>query len=382
MADTTLPTLTMIPGPTPVVDSILAALASPTTSHQDPRFVGCFQRCLQSLQQVARASTAQPLIVPGSATLAMEMTLVNLLGPGDRLLVLSQGYFGDRWAQIAEAFGIDCTLERAAWGEVVTPARLSELLASSNFHAVAMTHVETSTGAEAPIEAYAQLLRRRATLGLLDSVCAMGGLDTHFDAWGLDALVSGAQKALGAPPGVGLLLLSSRALERRRALRAVPAYFADVMRWLPVMEQPARYFATPPVNELMALDVALRLATDEGLERRAERHAATARAVRAGLDLLELPLFTAPACRAATLSVVCYPEGVADDAFRAAVARRGVVIAGGLGPLAGRAFRIGHMGNIGAEEIGRLLDALEAARIELGWRGTPGAARAAAELVV
>jgi aspartate aminotransferase-like enzyme len=167
-------------------------------------------------------------------------------------------------------------------------------------------------------------------------------------------------------------------MARRKGRSSVPAYYADVMRWLPVMQDPGKYFSTPCVNEIVALAEALRMLHAEGLPARFARHGRIARAVRAGLDALGLKPFTDTACRADTLSVVLLPEGVSDAAFRKEVASRGVVVAGGLGPIAGKAFRLGHMGNINAAEVVAALGAIEGSLAALGIPVTPGAAVAAA----
>ncbi len=242
-----------------------------------------------------------------------------------------------------------------------------------------MTHVDTSTGTLAPVAEYCACLRGRKALAILDGVCATAGIDERFDEWGLDVLVTGAQKALGAPPGLALLVASDRALARREALGAIPAYFADLARWRRVMDNPGAYFSTAPVNEIFALDVALGMVLDEGLDARLGRHTRIAAALRAGLADLDLALFTTPACLAPTLSVVLRPEGVDDARFRAEVAARGVVVAGGLGPLAGRAFRIGHMGNIGLPEVVRTLEAIAGGLAACGKSVRPSKAIAAAE---
>ena len=371
-------TLTMIPGPTPVRPSILEALSLPTTSHQAPSFVEGYRKCLENLRRIVFTDSAQPFVVSGAGTLAMEMALVNLLGPGERLLIVSQGFFGDRWAQIAEAFGIPHRLLQAEWGQAVEPEQVVEALDAETFAAVAMTHVDTSTGTRAPVEQYCEHLRGRDELALLDGVCATAGVEERFDAWGLDVLLTGAQKALGTPPGVAILLASGRAMEKREALGSVPAYYADLLRWKPIMDNPALYFSTPPVNEIVALLEATRIVVDEGLDKRFRRHAQVARAMRAGFAILGLGVFTSADCRADTLSVLVYPEGVEDAPFRAAVAARKVIIAGALGPLAGKACRVGHMGNIGVEEVVRTVSALGEALVELGHSVDAAAAVAAA----
>ena len=173
--------------------------------------------------------------------------------------------------------------------------------------------------------------------------------------------MTGAQKAFGAPPGVAILLASERAMETRRAKKSVPAYNADWLRWLPIMDDPAKYFSTPPVNQILALNEAMGIVLEEGLDRRVKRHHDLAAMIREGFAALGLELFTDSSCRADTLSVVMHPDGVDDAAFRAAVAAQGVVVAGALGPIAGKAFRVGHMGNIGTAEIERTLAAIRAA---------------------
>jgi alanine-glyoxylate transaminase/serine-glyoxylate transaminase/serine-pyruvate transaminase len=371
-------TLTMIPGPTPVHPSILAALARPTVSHVAPAFVEEFRTALHDFRALCQSSSGQPFIIAGAGTLAMEIALVNVVAPGEKVLVLSHGYFGDRFSELASAFGIQCDLVRSQWGLAVPPAELARRLEDGTYRAVTITHVDTSTGTASPVEAYCELLRGRDELVILDGVCATGGIDERFDAWGIDILLTGPQKAIGAPPGVALCLFSERAMERRRSRASVPAYYADILRWLPIMQDPVRYYSTPCVNEIVALAAALRIVREEGLPARFARHEQIARAVRAGLEALGLAMFTAPDCRAATLSVVLLPDGVADAAFRKETAARGVVVAGGLGPIAGKAFRLGHMGNIGAGEVVAALSAIEGSLRALGGSVKPGVAIAAA----
>jgi aspartate aminotransferase-like enzyme len=247
----------------------------------------------------------------------MEMALVNVATPGERVLVISQGYFGDRWGDLAASFGIEAEVLRAQWGEAVPPEQVARELAGGRFRAVMITHVDTSTGTQAPAAEYCRLLAGRDELVILDGVCATGGIDEPCDAWGVDVLLTAPQKAIGAPPGVAMCLFSPLALARRRELARVPAYYADVLRWLPIMEDPGRYYSTPCVNEIFALAEALRIVHEEGLETRFARHARLGAACRAGLEALGLPTFTAPDCRAATLSVMRLPAGVDDAAFGA-----------------------------------------------------------------
>lgn len=370
--------LTMIPGPSPVDRRVLEALGQPTVSHLAPTLVAAMESALASFRTLCRSRSAQPFIVAGGGTLAMEMALVNTAPQGGRVLVVSQGYFGDRYAELARAFGLDADVLQSEWGTAVPVDALRERLGHGRFDAVTVTHVDTSTGTCAPVAEYAEVLRGRDEIFVLDGVCATGGVDERFDEWDVDVLLTAPQKAIGAPPGAALCLFSERAIQRRRGFANVPAYYADVLRWLPVMQDPSRYFSTPCVNEVFALATALEIALTEGLDTRFERHRALAAALRAGFAACGIVPFTDPSRWADTLSVCLYPEGVDDIAFRTALARRGVVVAGALGAIAGRAFRVGHMGNIGSGEIAKTLDAVEASLRELGIAGTPGAALAAA----
>ncbi len=371
-------TLTMIPGPTPVHPRILGALARPTVSHVAPEFVEAFRAAIADFRWLCQSREGQPFIVAGGGTLALEMGLVNVVEPGERILVISQGYFGDRYAELAGAFGIQSDVVRSEWGQAVAPEEVAARLAAGEYAAVTITHVDTSTGTAAPAASYCELFRGRKELVILDGVCATGGIDEPCDTWGIDVLVTAPQKAIGAPPGLALCLFSPRAMARRRERTSLPAYYADALRWLPVMEDPGRYYSTPCVNEILAFAEALRMVRAEGMGARFLRHAGLAGAFRAGLEAIGLALFTAPDCRADTLSVVLLPPGVEDAPFRRAMAARGVVVAGGLGPVAGKAFRLGHMGNIGPEEVVATLVALEGSLQSLGFAVVPGTAVAAA----
>ncbi|MHB8800708.1 MAG: pyridoxal-phosphate-dependent aminotransferase family protein [Thermoanaerobaculia bacterium] len=371
-------TLTMIPGPTPVHPRVLDALARPTTSHVAPSFVAAYREALAGFRALCRSEKAQPFVVAGGGTLAMEMAVVNVVSPGEKLLVVSHGYFGDRFGDLAASFGIEADVLKAEWGKAIPPSEVAARLARGGYAAVTISHVDTSTGTLAPVEGYVEALKGRPELFILDGVCATGGVDERFDEWGVDVLLTGPQKAIGAPPGLALCLFSERAMARRKGRASVPAYYADVMRWLPVMEDPGKYFSTPCVNEIVALAEALRILHAEGLEARFARHGRIARGFRAGLEALDLALFTDPRARAATLSVVLLPGGLSDADFRREVAARGVVVAGGLGPIAGKAFRLGHMGNIGPAEVATTLSAIEGALAALGRPAKPGAALAAA----
>jgi alanine-glyoxylate transaminase/serine-glyoxylate transaminase/serine-pyruvate transaminase len=374
--------LLLIPGPSPVHPRILQALARPTISHVSPILAEELKETLADLKRIVFTETGEPVVIAGAGTLSMEMALVNTVGLGERVLVLSQGYFGERMAQICESFGLASDVLAAPWGRAVVPEDLERRLSEADYAAVVATHVDTATGACAPVRAYADILRGRGILYIVDGVCATGGIEERQDDWEIDVILTAAQKCLGAPPGLALAVFSARAVDKRRRLRAVPAYYADLQRWLPVMKDPTRYFSTPCVNELRALREATRIIMEEGLTERFARHARIARALRAGLARLGFSLYTEEPFLADTLSVVRYPDGLEDKAFRARYLEEGVVVAGGLAETAGRVFRMGHLGNLTADQALFALEALEKTLAGLSRPVSPGSGRRAAEEVL
>ncbi|HOW86518.1 MAG TPA: alanine--glyoxylate aminotransferase family protein [Candidatus Aminicenantes bacterium] len=374
--------LLLIPGPSPVVPRILEALALPTVSHVGPDMVRDLAEACENLKRIVFCDNGEPFIVAGAGTLSMEMALVNTAGAADRVLVVSQGYFGDRMAQICRAFGIEHDVLECEWGRAVTPGELERRIKSRSYNVVVCTHVDTATGACAPVEEYAQVLSRTGAIFIVDGVCATGGIPERMDAWGIDVVLTAAQKCLGTPPGLTLCVFSEAAMEKRRGLASIPAYYSDILLWLPVMRDPAKYFSTPCVNEIRAFAEATRIVIEEGIEERFERHELYAGAVRAGLAALGFSFFTDPRFAAATLSVVRYPDGVEDKAFRAGLYARGVVVAGGLGPTAGRVFRMGHMGNLTSAQVRLAIDAVEATLAGLGRPVEAGSGRRAVDAVL
>ena len=376
------PKLLLIPGPSPVVPRILDALALPTVSHVSPEMAHDLGEACENLKRIVFSAGGEPFIVAGAGTLSMEMALLNTAGPSDRVLVVSQGYFGDRMAQICAAFGLSHEVLECEWGRAVTPRELDRRIKSKSYNVVVCTHVDTATGACAPVEEYAQVLEKTGAVFIVDGVCATGGIAERMDAWGIDVVLTAAQKCLGTPPGLALCVFSEAAMDKRRALGSVPAYYSDVLRWLPIMHDPTRYFSTPCVNEIRAFAEATRIVLEEGLEERFERHELHARALRAGLAAQGFSFFTDPRFAASTLSVVRYPDGVEDRAFRAGLAARGVVVAGGLGPTAGQVFRMGHMGNLTSAQVRWAIEVVEATLLGLGRAVETGAGRRAVDSVL
>ncbi|MDH4271561.1 MAG: alanine--glyoxylate aminotransferase family protein [Candidatus Aminicenantes bacterium] len=374
--------LLLIPGPSPVHPRIIHGLAQPTVSHVGPEMVEELPKALTNLKKIVFCQRGEAFIIAGAGTLAMEMALLNTVAPGEKALILSQGYFGSRMAEICRSFGLDHELLESPWGRAVVPEELKKKLATGSFRAVISTHVDTATGACAPVHDYAEVIREKDALFILDGVCATGGVEERMDDWGIDVILTAAQKCFGAPPGLAILVLSERAMEKRKGMKQIPAYYSDLMRWLPVMREPVRYFSTPCVNEIRAFYESTLIILEEGLEQRFLRHERSARAIRSAIEALGFSLFTEKPFLADTLSVFNYPEGVEDKCFRELLYENGVVVAGGLANTAGRVFRMGHMGNLSSSQIFFALDVLEQTLKTIGHAFEPGAGRGAAKAIL
>ncbi|MFQ6070168.1 MAG: pyridoxal-phosphate-dependent aminotransferase family protein [Candidatus Aminicenantales bacterium] len=374
--------LLLIPGPTPVHPRIIHTLALPTVSHVSPELVAELRAALTGLKKVVFSERGEPFIISGAGTLAMEMALLNSVEKGERVLVVSQGFFGRRMQEIAHSFGLESDVIECEWGRAVLPEEIEKGLSKRKYHALACTHVDTCTGACVPVKEYAEVLRGHDVFFIVDGVCATGGIEERMDDWGIDVILTAAQKCFGAPPGLAVLVISERCLEKRTSMKSIPAYYSDLMRWLPVMREPSKYFSTPCVNEIRAFAESIKIALEEGMEKRFLRHSRTARAIRSALVELGFTFFTEEPYLADTLSVVKYPEGIDDAAFRKAYFENGVVVAGGLGETAGKVFRIGHMGNLSAPQVYFALEALEKTLSSLSYPYRKGVAVEAARSIL
>ncbi len=363
--------LLLIPGPTPVHPRILNALSLPTVSHVSPILVEELKEALENLKKIAFCKDGEPFIVAGAGTLAMEMALLNTVKRGEKMLVLSQGFFGERMKDIAQSFDLGCDILQSPWGKAVLPEELAEKMANERYSAVVSTHVDTATGACAPVKDYAEILANFESLYLIDGVCATGGIEERMDDWGIDVILTAAQKCFGVPPGLAVLILSRRAMDKRRTMAAIPAYYSDLMRWLPIMKDPSKYFSTPCVNEIRAFNEGTKIILEEGMEERFLRHKRVAKAFRTALVRLGFSFYTDEAFLADTLTVCYYPEGIEDKTFRSTYATNGVIVAGGLGDVAGKVFRMGHMGNLSNSQVHFAIAALETTLSTLGYGFDP-----------
>lgn len=361
----------LIPGPTPVIDEIYQALSEETYAHTDPRFVKRFKNSLELTKRLFNTE-GEVFVVAGSGTLSMEMAIVNTVAPGEKLLVISHGYFGDRFTPLAKAFGIDVEVLQAEWGQHIEIEDVEKKLAEGSYKAVTVTHVDTSTGVMSNLEKLVPVIKKSGALFILDGVCAAAATQEDMQKeyghpdYKVDVVLTGSQKAIGVPPGLAIVAFGPKALQAREAMEDITAYYVDILRWIPIMHDPGKYYATPPVNMIYAFEKGMEIVMAEGLEARYKRHAALGRAVRAGLAEYGMTPLASEEVAAPTLSCILYPEGINDAEFRSKLAGKGMVIAGSLASLAGKAFRIGHMGNVTEDMFAKAMELVGETLNEMG----------------
>jgi aspartate aminotransferase-like enzyme len=353
------------PGPTPVPPEVLAALAEPMIHHRARDYRDIYERCLTRLREVYRTQN-DVLMFTTSGTGAFESAVANLTTPGDRQLVLSAGNFGERWAGMVKAFGADLVHVQLDWGETPEPEDLrTALAAAGDVGVVYLTHSETSTGVVCDIQALAAVAKEAGALVVVDAVSSLGAVPLETDGWELDVVVSGSQKALMCPPGLAFVSVSPAALEAA-ARSTAPRYVLD---WERTRKAQAKLDApfTPAISIVRALDVALGLLLDEGLEGAFDRHARLGRACREGAKAMGLELFSPDEERSAVVTAIRAPEGVDSTEVVSALRDRfGITIANGQGELKGKIFRIGHIGWFDVFDITTALAAVELALADAG----------------
>jgi aspartate aminotransferase-like enzyme len=351
------------PGPTPVPPEVLAALAEPVVHHRGSDYRAVFGECLERLRAVCRTS-GDVLLFTCSGTGAMESAVANLCSPGERVVVVSAGHFGERWQKLAQAFGCEVESLAYAWGESPTASDLAARLEEvGGAKVVFLTHSETSTGVVADLEPLAAAAKEAGALVVVDGVSSLGAVPLETDAWGIDVVASGSQKALMTPPGLGLTSVSATAWG---ALGSSPRFYFDWEKTRAGQEHLDSAF-TPAVSLVKALDVALGLLREEGLDAVFDRHVRLGRACREGAKAMGLELFSPDEDRSAVVTAVRAPDGIDSGELVAALRDRyGVTLAGGQGVLKGKIFRIGHIGYYDVFDIATALGAVELALADMG----------------
>jgi aspartate aminotransferase-like enzyme len=333
-------------------------------------------RVLARLQQVCRTEN-DVLLFTASGSGAFESALVNLLSPGERVLVVTAGAFGDRWCSMATAFGADVHELRYSWGETPQPDDLRTRLEETGAEVVVLVHSETSTGVVADVQTLARVSQESGALTVVDAVSSLGAVPLETDAWRLDVVVAGSQKALMTPPGLSLTTVSAAAWERASRSTS-PRYYFDWERMRKALASGSTPF-TPAVTVIAALDAALGLLLEEGLDAAFARHAALGRACREGAKAMGLELFSPDEERSAVVTAILTPEGVdAKELVLELRDRFGITVAGAHGELGTRMFRIGHIGYYDVLDVTTALTAVETLLLERGAALETGAATARA----
>jgi alanine-glyoxylate transaminase / serine-glyoxylate transaminase / serine-pyruvate transaminase len=374
------------PGPSLVHPRVLRALSAPLLGHLDPVFLGVMNEIQSSLRRVFETQHPFTIAVSGTGSAGMEASIVNLIEPGDAVLVGVNGVFGTRLASIVDRCGGKAICIEAPWGDCIEPDAVEHALARSGpVKAVAIVHAETSTGVRQPLEDISALCRRYGALFVVDAVTSLGGLPVGVDRLGIDVCYSATQKCLSCPPGLSPFTMSERALAAVKARRTrcqswyldmglIAEYWADGNR---------AYHHTAPISMLYGLREALRLVEEEGLPARYARHQTNSDALLAGLMELGLAPLPTAGRRLPMLNCVTVPSHIPEADIRARLlSEHGIEIGGGLGSLKGKVWRIGLMGESSTEaNVLTLLNALEALFLEGGWLPTAGAALRAASRV-
>lgn len=355
-------TLLMGPGPSCVHPSVYSALSKPTIGHLDPAFIEIMDHIKSQLQKIMQTQNRLTLPISGTGSAGMETVFVNLIQPGDAVLVLINGVFGKRMQDVAERLGAQVDVLEFEWGTPVVEERVQEQLALKPYKIVAIVHAETSTGVCNPVQELSAAVHKNGALYLVDAVTSLGGMPVKVDEWNIDALYGGTQKCLSCPPGLAPVSFSDRAVEviQNRKTK-VPNWYLDLTMIINYWQGAKRaYHHTAPINMLYALYQALFNILDEGLERVFERHIAAHKQLVNGLDKIGLQLLVNEPYRLPMLNAVTVPDGIDEAAVRIKLLQeQRIEIGAGLGPLAGKIWRIGLMGHTAyPENVDRLLDAL------------------------
>lgn len=336
----------MGPGPSNVSPRVLAAMAQHTIGHLDPEFLALMDETMALLRHVFQTQNPLTFPVSGTGSAGMEATFVNLLEPGDPVVVGVNGVFGERMCDVAGRSGASVRRVEAEWGHPIDPEAIEAAIRETSPKLVAIVHAETSTGVRTDLNVIRQATHAADALLLVDCVTSLGGVPLEIDGMGIDVAYSGTQKCLGCPPGLAPVTFGERALQRFDARTCkVQSWYLDIGMIRKYWSGERLYHHTAPINAIYGLREALRLVLEEGLEARIERHARNAAGLHAGLEAMGLKLFAKEGYRLPSLTTVWIPEGADDPTIRGALLNEfNLEIGGGLGPVKGRVWRVGLMG--------------------------------------
>jgi len=352
--------LLMGPGPSNVAPTVLQAMSAPLLGHLDPVFVKMMDEIKVMLREVFQTKNEMAFPVSGTGSAGMEFCFVNLLEPGDEVVIGINGVFGNRMVDVAERCGAKVTKVEAPWGQIIEASQIADALKNRRPKLVAVVHAETSTGALTPVEEISRLAHDAGALFVLDTVTSLGGCPVRLDAWQVDAVYSGTQKCLSCPPGLSPVSLSPRAMEIATKRKSkVQSWYLDVNLLASYWGQERVYHHTAPISMNYALHEALRLVLEEGLENRWRRHERMHTMLRRGIEALGLRIASQQGHQLWQLNAITVPEGVDEAAVRKRLLNDfSIEIGAGLGPLKGKIWRVGLMGETATESnVTRFLDA-------------------------
>ncbi|MBD2514622.1 alanine--glyoxylate aminotransferase family protein [Nostoc sp. FACHB-973] len=373
----------MIPGPTPVPEAALLALAKHPIGHRTSEFSNILGEVTENLKWLHQTQS-DVLMLNVSGTGAVEAGIINFLSPGDRILVGSNGKFGERWVEIGQAYGLNVEEVKVEWGKPLDPEVFAQKLQADTqkeIKAVIITHSETSTGVLNDLESINRHVKEHGeALIIVDAVTSLGAFNLPVDAWGLDVVASGSQKGYMIPPGLGFVSVSPKAWEAYKTAK-LPKYYLDLGKYRKSAAKNTTPF-TPPVNMIVALHTTLRIMKEEGLESIFTRHERLKNATRAAIKGLNLPLFAADSHASPAITSVA-PQGIESDKIRSLMKKRfDIALAGGQDHLSNKIFRIGHLGFVSDRDILSCIASLEVTLRELGYEDfAPGGGVAAAAKV-
>jgi aspartate aminotransferase-like enzyme len=366
----------MIPGPTPVPENVLLALAKHPMGHRSGEFIQIQADVTENLKWLYQ-TTNELLLLTSSGTGAMEAGIINFFSPGDRVLVVHNGKFGERWALVSKAFGLDVAEVTAPWGQPINPADVQAALTADSakvIKGVIVTHSETSTGVINDLETITKHVKAHGALIIVDAVTSMGATSVPIDAWGLDVVCSGSQKGFMVPPGMGFVAVSAKAWEAYKTAK-IPKFYLDLGKY---RKDGAPF--TPSVNLIFALQASLAMMKKEGLENIFARHHRHRDACRAAVKAMGLDLYAPDGHGSPAITAVATPA--AEEIRKVMKKKYDIVLAGGQDHLSGQVFRIGHLGFVCDRDILSALAALEGTLAELGTGKSNGAGVAAAAKIL
>ncbi|MEM2082532.1 MAG: alanine--glyoxylate aminotransferase family protein [Candidatus Bathyarchaeia archaeon] len=369
------------PGPSNVHPIVLRAMSSPLVGHLDPYFMELMDEVMELLREVFATKNKVCFPISGTGMAGMEAAIVNLVQPGDEVIVGSNGFFGQRMAEIVRRCQGKPIEVFEEWGRAINPEKVEEALSSSKANLVCVVHAETSTGVLQPLDRMAKMVRAHDALLLVDAVTSLSGCELKIDEMGIDVCYSGSQKCLNCPPGLAPITFNERAMERVRHRRTkVQSWYLDVSLIEQYWSEGRAYHHTAPISMIYALREALRIVAEEGLEARWARHKRNRDALIRGIEEMGLRMFP-PENRCPSLNAISVPEGVEDAMVRRFLLDRfNMEIGSGLGPLKGKIWRVGLMGiNSSEQNVILFLGALERALRAAGFRVKGSGAKAAIE---